>query len=93
MFVGQVLRHNEVHSTGVRIKSMDYDKAQDHLVMSVYYLNLKAPEGDMYYSDRDVLILSFNEFIRQFAYNKDNSGDLRKADWITLDKILKEKGA
>jgi hypothetical protein len=92
LFCGQVLRHNEVHSTGVRIKSLDYDKSNDNLVMSVYYLNLSASEGDMYYSDRDVLVLGFNEFLRQFSYNKNSHiGDLKQADWIELTRIVEAR--
>ena len=87
LFVGQILKHLDGKNLGVRIHRIDYDENSDSLLLSVYYLELK--EGG-YYSDRDVLVMKFEDFIKSFAYwnNSKSNLDVTQAEWVPLNEIV-----
>jgi len=97
MFCGQVVRHlsggalGDSKSLGMHIKRMDYLENLDKMLMSVYYINLKAKESERYYSDRDTLLIGFEDFVNGFEYwtNQHTNTDIGKAEWIPLKEIVR----
>lgn len=87
LFVGQILKCLDGKNLGMRVHRIEYDSKFDMLMMSVYYLELKE---DTYYSDRDMLLIRFEDFISGFAFwqNQENP-DVTKAIWKPLSEIIK----
>lgn len=87
LFTGQILKCLEGKNLGMRVHRIDYDANMDLLMMSVYYLELKE---ETYYSDRDMLLIKFEDFINGWAFwsNQENP-DITKAIWKPLSEIVK----
>lgn len=88
LFVGQILKHTDGRNLGIRVHRMDYDQAMDVLMLSVHYLELIE---DAKYSDRDMLLIKFEDFISKLMYwnNQHTELDVTKAEWVPLSDMVR----